>query len=213
MSPITFFERRMKITTRFVLLFAMSLGLLVLPACSDSTTEPTPDAVDTTTFAYQDVRPDSVTGWLYYSLDSMKIVSPGSASWDIRLPYIFCCGRSRSIPVQLNSGSNGPGTTAGAMVSGRYETITAMPAGVTLRTDDTLAPVVPTAVAGPTAVFVYDAPSRTLRPSPDKTLIVRSGSGKLFKFGIVSIYQNANSNPTLDTPIGFYHFRVARLNQ
>lgn len=204
----------MKLTTT---LFAAALfaSLVVLPSCSDSTTEPTPDTTDTTTTSFSNVQTDSIAKWLYISLDSAKVVSPGSANWDIRMPYIYPDGRTRSIPVQLNSGTNGSGSTTGAVVSSRFESLTALPAGTVLRSDDTANPVVSTALAsGPTnSMFVYDAPTRTIRCSPDRTLVVKSGSGKLFKFAVTSLYKDAASNPTMMTPLGFYHFRIARLPQ
>lgn len=204
----------MKLTTALsaVALFA---SLVVLPSCSDSTIEPPPDPTDTTTTSFSNVQTDSVTKWLYISLDSVKVVSPSSTNWDVRMPYIYPDGRTRSIPVQLNSGTNGAGSTIGAVVSSRFESLTAMPAGTVLRSDDTANPVVSTAlVGGPTnTMFVYDAPTRTIRCSPDRTLIVKSGSGKLFKFAVTSLYKDAVSNPTMTTPLGFYHFRIARLPQ
>ncbi|MBU3678844.1 MAG: hypothetical protein FGM32_04455 [Candidatus Kapabacteria bacterium] len=204
----------MKITTT-LFVAALFASLVVLPSCSDSTTEPPPDPTDTTTFAFSNVQTDSVVKWLYISLDSMKVADLGSSNWDVRMPYIYPDGRTRSIPVQLNSGTNGPGTTTGAVVSSRFESLAAMPAGTVLRSDDTANPVVSTALSGgPTnTMFVYDAPTRTIRCSPDRTLIVKTGSGKLFKFAVTSLYKDAVSNPTMMTPLGFYHFRIARLPQ
>lgn len=204
----------MKLTTRLTLI-ALAAWLIALPGCSESTTEPTPDSVDTTTFAFANVTTDSVARWLYISLDSMKATVTASANWDVRMPYIYPDGRTRSIPVQLNSGTNGSGTVAGIVVSSRFESLTAIPAGAVLRTDDTANPVVSTALsAGPTnTLFVYDGATRTIRCSPDRTLVVRSGTGKLFKFAVTSLYKDAVANPTMATPLGFYHFRIARLKQ
>lgn len=205
----------MKLTTRLTIA-ALAASLIALPGCSDSTpTEPTPENVDTTTFAFSNVQTDSIVQWLYLSLDSMKIADLNSPNWDVRLPYIFPDGRTRSIPVQLNSGTNGPGAVAGAVVSSRFESLTAVPAGTVLRTDDTSNPVVSTGLSGgPTnTLFVYDGATRTIRCSPDRTLIVKSGTGKLFKLAITSLYKDAAANPTMATPLGFYHFRIARLKQ
>lgn len=204
----------MKLTTT-VFFVALFVALVVLPSCSDSTTEPTPDATDTTTYSFSNVQTDSVVKWLYISLDSMKVVNPGSTNWDVRMPYIYPDGRTRSIPVQLNSGTNGPGSAAGAVVASRFESLMALPAGTVLRSDDTANPVVSTALSGgPTnTMFVYDAPTRTIRCSPDRTLIVKTATGKLFKFAVTSLYKDAVTNPTMSTPLGFYHFRIARLPQ
>jgi hypothetical protein len=204
----------MKITTRLTLL-ALAACLIALPGCSDSTTEPTPENVDTTTFVFSNVTTDSVARWLYISLDSMKVVSPGSTNWDVRMPYIYPDGRTRSIPVQINSGTNGPGSVTGVVVASRFESLTAVPAGAVLRSDDTANPVVSTALSsGPTnTLFVYDGATRTIRCSPDRVLIAKTGAGKLYKFSVTSLYKDAVTNPTMATPLGFYHFRIARLNQ
>lgn len=198
-----------------LLLASLFLALVVLPSCSDSTTTPTPDATDTTTYSFSNVQTDSVVKWLYISLDSMKVVSSGSTNWDVRMPYIYPDGRTRSIPVQLNSGTNGSGSTVGAVVASRFESLTAMPAGTVLRSDDTANPVVSTALTGgpSNTMFVYDGPTRTIRCSPDRVLIAKSASGALYKFAVTSLYKDAVTNPTMATPLGFYHFRIARLPQ
>ncbi len=200
----------MKTTLQIFMIIGIALLAALTASCDSTSTEPSAP-VDTTSFRFSNVQTDSIVKWLYVSLDSMKIVDPSSSAWDVRLPYIYCCGRTKSIPIQLNSGTNGRGNVTGAVVSGRFETVSKIPSGVVLRTDDTTRPVVPLAVLGPDAFFIYDIASHTLRPSPDKTLIVRSRGGQLFKFSVTSIYKDAESNPTLDTPIGYYHFRIAKL--
>jgi hypothetical protein len=60
---------------------------------------------------------------------------------------------------------------------------------------------------------VYDGATRTIRCSPDRVLIAKTGAGKLYKFSVTSLYKDAVTNPTMATPLGFYHFRIARLNQ
>lgn len=204
----------MKLTTPFFVAALLAV-FLVLPSCSDSTTQPTPEVTDTTTYSFSNVQTDSMAKWLYISLDSAKVVDPGSSIWDVRMPYIYPDGRTRSIPVQLNSGTNGPGSATGAVVASRFESLMAVPAGTVLRSDDTANPVVSTALSGGpvNTMFVYDGPTRTIRCSPDRTLIVKTATGKLFKFAVTSLYKDAVANPTMATPLGFYHFRIARLPQ
>ncbi|MBU3699619.1 MAG: hypothetical protein FGM33_06350 [Candidatus Kapabacteria bacterium] len=202
----------MKMTKTTLGALSLLLAGMILTSCGSEPTTPEPPFVSTTRL-FSNVTTDSVTKWTYVSLDSMKVVEPGSANWDVRLPYIYCCGRTKAIPIQLNSGTNGNGSVVGAVVPGRFETITGIPAGVTLRTDDTTRPVVALPVLGGEAFFIYDIASHTLRPSPDKTLLVKSLTGKLYKFSVTSIYKDAATNPTQETPIGFYHFRVANLTQ
>lgn len=200
----------MKTTLQIIVILGVALLAALTTSCDSTPTEP-PTPVDTTSFRFSNVQTDSIVKWLYVSLDSMKVVDTDSSPWDIRLPYIYCCGRTKAIPIQLNSGTNGRGNATGAVVSARFETVTGIPSGVTLRTDDTTRPVVPLAVLGGDSFFVYDISTHTLRPSPDKTLLVKSLGGALFKFSVTSIYKDAEPNPTLDTPIGFYHFRIAKL--
>ena len=203
----------MRVTTRFVLVLVLVVSSFLGSGCSSDPQGAPAIPADDVVVRFDNVRPDSLQGWAYLSLDSMRVVDPATSAWDLRLPYILCCGRSKSIPIQLNSGTNGRGSVTGVVVNGRFETVTGLPSGVSLRSDDTTKPVVPLVVLGGEAFFIYDLSSHTLRPSPDKTLLVRSSGGGLFKVSVTSIYRDAESNPTLDTPIGFYHFRVAKLKQ
>jgi len=195
-----------------------NLFLFALLIASCGSEQPTgPVAVDTTVVSFENIRPDSTIGWVYYSLDASKVVpldSVSGSNWDIRMPYILCCGNTKSIPVQLNSGPNGTGgAVQGAVVTARFESIGVLPSGTVLRVDDRDNPVVPLPVLGSNIFFVYDIASHTLRPSPDKVLIVKTSSNKLWKFQITSIYKDAQQNPTQDSPIGFYHFRSAQIAQ
>lgn len=200
----------MKTTLRLFLILGAAITAALSTSCDSTPSEPS-KPVDTTSFRFSNVQTDSIVKWLYVSLDSMKVVDSEDSPWDVRLPYIYCCGRTKAIPIQLNSGTNGKGTVTGAVVTARFETVTGIPSGVTLRTDDTTRPVVPLAVLGGDSFFVYDIRTHTLRPSPDKTLLVKSLGGALYKFSVTSIYKDAEPNPTLDTPISFYHFRIAKL--
>jgi hypothetical protein len=190
-------------------------GLLFCVACD--TTEPAPPiSVDTTVHAHENIRPDSTEGWVYYSCEADSIIPQQSAigsAWDIRMPYIQCCGKTKSIPVQLNSGPNGSGNVQGAVVTARFENVSSVPPGTSLRADDAANPVVPLPVLGSNIFFLYDIASHTLRPSPDKVLIVKTSSGKVYKFQITSIYKDADPNPNQESPIGFYHFRSAQIAQ
>ena len=189
--------------------------LLVTVGCeSDNPTVPIP--VDSTVVAVANVRPDSADV-LYYSAELGRVVQKSELSttgWDIHVPYIECCGRTKSIPVKLNLGGSGSGSaTMGAVINARFENVKSVPPGTVFRTDATDNPVVPLPVLGPDAFFVYDIASHTLRPSPDKVLLVKTSSGKVYKFQITSIYKDAETNPTQETPIGFYHFRSAQIAQ
>lgn len=196
---------------RIALVLVLTAALLG-PSCTQDPVTPTLPA-DTTVVTRANLRADSAIGWLYYSIDGDSVVSPlfaGTSEWDIRMAYLRCCGNTRTITVQLNSGSAGPGATNGALVKSRFEQVTSMPAGMTLRSDDTLNPVI--AFVGANGSWIYaGAPNHTLAPSPDRCFVIETDKGRLVKFQFTSIYQGAPASPTQNSPIGFYHFRYANL--
>lgn len=197
--------------TKLVPTLLLIAGVLLAACGSGGVTSPDDSAAK----SVQNVRPDSTIGWVYYSLDGDSVVSPsdaGSDAWDIRMAYLKCCGQTQQIDILLNSGSAGPGSTSGAVVGSRFENLRALPADLQLRTDDTsrAARIVPPNVIGASVVFVYDVQTHTLRPSPDRCLVIRTARGNVYKFQFTSIYQDAVSSPTLDTPLGYYHFRYQR---
>lgn len=193
---------------------AAMFALIVLAAgCTqDDPVGPTPPA-DTTVVYRADLRADSTIGWLYYSIDGDSVVDPshaGTGSWDIRMAYLKCCGNTRTVTVQLNSGNAGVGTTRGSVIKSRFEQLVTLPSGAALRSDDTLNPVV--SFVGQNGVWVYaGAPNHTLSPSPDRCIAIETPKGRLVKFQFTSIYVGAPVTPTQNSPIGFYHFRYANL--
>ncbi len=187
----------------------------LLGACgSESGTNPTIPANDTVV-TRANLHPDSTAGWLYYSFDADSVVPHDEAStvpWDMRVAYLLCCGKTRMIAIQCNSGNAGPGSSRGAVVKNRFENITAVPSGVTLRAEDTLNPIVPLPVLGSDAVFLYQgAPNHTIQPSPDKVILLQTQKGRRLKLQFTSIYLDAPAVPTQLTPLGFYHFRYATI--
>ena len=191
-------------------LFLM-VGLLIVSCGSGGVTNPDESAAKTVS----NVRADSSVGWVYYSLDGDSVVPSAQADtdhWDVRMAYLKCCGQTQQVDVLLNSGTSGPGSTRGAMVSSRFENLRVIPVGIQLRSDDTARSerIVPPNVIGSSVMFVYDIQTHTLRPSPDRCLVIQTSRGNMYKFQFMSIYQDAVSAPTLDTPLGFYHFRYQR---
>ncbi|MBK9182592.1 MAG: HmuY family protein [Ignavibacteria bacterium] len=208
-------ERSM-MTRTIVGTFLFTLTAMLVAACTDDPVAPT-TPVDTTVVAMQNMHPDSVEGWLYYSIDGDSVVPAAksvSVEWDVRMAYLLCCGNTRVIKIQLNSGNVGPGSTQGVIVKSRFENVTALPSSSVLRNDDTLAQIVPQQVIGSEALFIYQgSPNHTIQPSPDKVIAIRTRKGRLVKFQFTSIYEGAPATPTQETPIGFYHFRYAQLSQ
>ncbi|MFN5876138.1 MAG: HmuY family protein [Ignavibacteria bacterium] len=194
---------------------AVMLAVALCIGCE--TTQPVePVPVDSTVAVHENVRADSSIGWIYYSVESGTIIPAQAANgsaWDVRMPYIQCCGRTKAIAVQLNSGGNGSGAVQGAVITGRFDNVGIVPSGTVFRLDAADNPVVPLPVLGANVFFLYDIASHTLRPSPDKVLLIKTSSGKVFKMQITSIYKDAIPNPTEESPIGFYHFRSAQIAQ
>lgn len=195
-----------------ITLVLVLIALLLGTGCTQDPVAPAPPA-DTIVVTRTDLRADSSVGWLYYSIDGDSVVSPvlaGTSEWDIRMAYLRCCGNTRTITVQLNSGSAGPGATRGGLVKSRFEQVTSMPADVALRSDDTLNPVI--SFVGANGSWIYaGAPNHTLSPSPDRCIAIETDMGRRVKFQFTSIYEGAPVTPTQNSPIGFYHFRYANL--
>lgn len=201
--------------TSFLRQFLLTSGLVVfLAACADDATAPTPTPTgDVVTRS--NLRPDSTIGWLYYDLDGDSVVpSPSAAStaWDIRFAYLKTNGETRTIDILLNSGNVGPGSVQGAVVSGRFESVTTVPTAL-LRSDDTVVAnrVMPNCVTCANAIFVYDRNSHTIGPSPDKVVAISTSTAE-YIFQVTNIYENAPATPNLMTPLGFYHFRYRRVS-
>lgn len=196
-----------------IFIFFAPVLFVLLESCETSPASPMVP-VDTAVVIRQNLQPDSTIGWMYYSIDGDSLIpedQAGVLSWDVRMAFLKCCGGSKQIDIQLNSGTVGTGTTKGAMVDSRFESFTQMLAGTTLRSDDTANPIVPLPVIGASVMFTYDFASHTIRPSPDRLLVLRTSRGRLVKFQITSIYKDAPLAPTQDSPIGYYSFRYANL--
>lgn len=183
----------------------------VLVSCSDEGTT-NPDT--TTSITRSNVHADSLVGWVYYSIDGDSIVPPSEAAstkWDIKMAYLPGAA-TRQIDVLLNSGTVGTGTVTGTVVASRYDNLTTAPDASLFKQDDTsnAARVISPNVIGSNIVFVYDINTHTISPSPDKTIVIKTGKGQMVKFQFTSIYKDAVTNPDIYTPMGYYHFRYAK---
>lgn len=198
--------------TRLSVVTVAAVLLALAGGCDDTTIGP-PLTIDTTVVTRANLRADSAIGWLYYSIDADSVVSPSLANtteWDIRMAYLKCCGNTRTITVQLNSGNVGGGSVRGGVVKSRFEQVSQLPSDVVLRADDSLNPVI--SFIGANGVWVYaGAPNHTLSPSPDRCVVIETSKGRRVKFQFTSIYEGSPVTPTQNSPIGFYHFRYANL--
>lgn len=204
------------VSTAFKSVVIVTVALLLAGSSCDNTT--TPPGEPNPSKSMSNIRPDSAEEVLFIDIDADTIVPLSGLlenEWDICLSYLKCCGQTRAIDVFLNSGNDGTGTTQGAVVDSRWENLTQMPNIQLLdESDDPLFRIINPAVLGGDLMFIYDpAADHTIKVSPDKVLVLRSGkTGAEYKFQFTSIYQDADPNPTQNTPIGFYHFRYQQAN-
>ncbi|MBI2793652.1 MAG: HmuY family protein [Ignavibacteria bacterium] len=189
-----------------------SLAVILLFSCVSNTTQP--QQGNAKVVSRKNLLPDSTVGWLYYSIDGDSIVPPSEAltsKWDIKMAFLPGA-QTRQIDMFLNSGTVGSGTTLGTVVSSRFDNLIDVPADSLLSADDTsqTGRIIPVALSGDSAMFIYTASTHTISPSPDKVLFIKTASGVHVKFQVTSIYLDAPASPTLDTPLGYYHFRYAK---
>jgi hypothetical protein len=200
------------ITPTFLRSILSSLAVILLFSCANNTTEPQKSSADVIT--RENLLPDSTIGWLYYSIDGDSIVpasEANTAKWDIKMAFLPGA-QTRQIDMFLNSGTVGSGTTLGAVVNSRFDNLIDVPADSLLSPDDTsqTGRIISVALSGDSAMFIYTASTHTISPSPDKVLFIKTASGVHVKFQVTSIYLDAPASPTLDTPLGYYHFRYAK---
>ena len=200
-------------TKRIFLTLVSIVAFSFLSISCESTTAAGDDPYNGDVRTQTNMHADSAEGWLYFSLDDDKIIPAdqiGTDNWDIKMAYLLCCGGTRQINVFLNSGSVGVGSTKGAVVNSRFETLTEVPAELTLREDETSIEdrIVPASVLGADIMFIYEGPpNHTIAVSPDKILVISTASGNTYKFQFTSIYKDHEQSPTQETPMGYYHFR------
>ena len=160
--------------------------------------------------------PDTlISKFLYFSFDADSFIAPANAetdAWDIRLPYLYGGGKTRSIDIVLNSGTiNVNGKTKGKVVDTTFDLLQSAPADDQLMVDDTATTnrVIPIAIDG-TGMFTYENTSRTINPAPQRTLVLKTKSGKYVKFQIISLYKGQQA--TMMSELGHYSFRYAKSN-
>jgi hypothetical protein len=187
-------------------------------SCTPSTNN-TSSPGDLTPKLVNDLRPDSAAKFLYFSFDSDGTVDASMAAtdkWDVRLPYLSAS--SRSIDIVLNSGNiNTNGKTTGVMIDSTFDLLQSAPEDAKLRAEDTSTvagkrnTIIPGDLLG-TGLFIYNGATRTLSINPQKTLVLKTTSGKFVKVQFVNLYQGAVASPTMITPLGYYTIRYVKSN-
>ncbi len=157
----------------------------------------------------------------------IRFIPPSQAAtdaWDIRLPYLYGGGKTRSIDIVLNSGTiniivldsgriNLIGKTKGKIIDTTFDLLQSAPSDDQLIVDDTANSkrIIPIAIDG-TGMFTYEPTSRTINPAPQKTLVLKTKSGKYVKFQVTSLYKGQPAPPTMMSELGHYSFRYAKSN-
>ncbi|MFM6955282.1 MAG: HmuY family protein [Ignavibacteria bacterium] len=174
------------------------------------------DTVITKTFVGQ--VPDTlISKYLYFSFEADSFIpasQSGSDAWDIRLPYLYGGGKTRSIDIVLNSGTiNINGKTKGRIIDTTFDLLQSAPIDDQLKIDDTTITnrIIPIAIDG-TGMFTYEPASRTINPAPQKTLVLKTKSGKYVKFQVLSLYKGQPATPSMMSELGYYSFRYAKSN-
>ena len=193
---------------------------IALSSCTDDNTTTNPPITADTLISNTiiGVQPDTmVSKYAYFSFDNDSIVSPTLANtdaWDIRLPYLYGGGKTRSIDIQINSGLvNSVGRTMGILADTTYDFLTTAPADALLKAEDTskTTRIIPIALDG-TSMFMYNPQAFTINPVPQKTLVVKTKAGKYVKFQVLSLYKGQPATPTMYSELGYYSFRYVKSN-
>jgi hypothetical protein len=158
------------------------------------------------------LHPDTLS-FVYYSFDSDTTIAASQAAtdvWDIRLPHLS--PSSRAVDILLNSGNLNPNVkTTGVVVDSTFDLLTTAPADASFRNEDTTSSnrIISIDLFGK-GMFTYNSSARTITPNPQKTLVLKTRTGKYVKVQFVNIYKDAATNPTMYTPLGYYRLRYVK---
>lgn len=197
-----------------------------VPAITDAVGYYTFKYVKSTTNSF--VNTGTADGWLYYSFDTDAIIpsnQSGTSAWDIKFRFIANdntqAGKnnlsnifSKSGAIFLNSPlvGNAAGKTKGYIANAKFDLVTVAEDDSKFRSDDINVDtrIIPVTPSGANSYIFYDSSIPTVTPNPDKTLVIRTASGKYVKMKLVSLYK---SNPTVITPadlVGYYSFQYVK---
>ncbi|MFM7773323.1 MAG: hypothetical protein ACKO9V_00590 [Candidatus Kapaibacterium sp.] len=173
----------------FLRVSVLSIVIASLASCTErSPTAPTVgDSVVVRTVTF---TPDS-TGPFHFSFDSgvpVIVEKPQESSWDMMVKPVFGGGRTTQIDVLFNSGSvNVAGSTTAYVTDTTFDNVTV--ADPTLLRPDSLAPSGRIASVDLTGkgIFNYEPAKRSISPNPQKTIILKSSSGALYKVQFISL--------------------------
>lgn len=197
-----------------IITIALLFGLILSSCSEDSSVMPNPNSEILQVKTVSGARPDTLSSrYLYFSFDTDDFVNPSKDTtdeWDIRLPFLYGGGKTRNIDIVLNSGTiNSVGKTKGKVIDTTFDLLISAPEEAMLKAEDNANRVISLAVDG-TGMFAYDSPSRTLNPTPQRTLVLRTKKGTYVKFQMISLYKGQPAVPTMMSELGYYSFRYAK---
>jgi hypothetical protein len=165
------------------------LALLALSSCSD-TTPSGPTTADSVTVKTVTFTPDSVDSY-YFSFDAgipVIVEKTQETTWDMMVKPVFGGGKTTQIDVLFNSGSvNTIGKTTAYVTDTTFDNVTV--ANPALLRVDSLAPSGRIASVDLTGkgIFNYEPAKRSISPNAQKTIIVKSASGAVYKVQFISL--------------------------
>lgn len=212
-----FFFPLFTLNTMMKSFFFSAIIALTLVSCTDDDTVVNIGGNDTvSTKTVLGIIPDTlISKFVYFSFDADSFIPASQAAtdaWDIRLPYLYGGGKTRSIDIVLNSGTiNLLGKTKGKIIDTTFDLLQSAPSDDQLIVDDTSNSkrIIPIAIDG-TGMFTYNPTSRTINPAPQKTIVMKTKSGKYVKFQVISLYKGQPEPPTMISELGHYYFRYAK---
>lgn len=140
------------------------------------TGEPLPSTNQYTFFSLRDNA-------IVLSYDNPDRADSTSTAWDIGF---------RGTSLIANGGSSSPGDGGIQVIEGIFEEITVAPTGgYEPSTSDW---------------YTYDMTNHVMNPTPGRVVMVRTADGRYAKIRILSYYQDAPENPTLQDPARYYTF-------
>jgi len=200
---------------KYIYFFLVCCGIVLLQSCSEETT-PTNNTTTLISTIKNNISAKPTDGWVYYSFDKDTVIDASKADgsdWDIKFRYIpydtTLTGFGPLVgiftntgPIFFNSGTvNKNGQTQAVLVDTTFDGVTDA-TKYTLKNDDTsaISRIVPVALNGPTALFVYSGgPNHVVNVNPSKTFVIKTKTNKYVKMVITSIYKDAPLSPTYKT--------------
>ncbi|MFP9100144.1 HmuY family protein [Flavobacterium sp. RHBU_24] len=196
----------------FITAFLAASALLV-SSCSgdDDVAAPAgPQAVETVTvsnfFANQTGGQGGASGGSFAKFSFSQNAAVTGDDWDIAF---------RGTTLLINGGDKigiddepaRTGTGAASIVTGTYNSVTQVPATAVFTQDGPDTYAIP--IGSDNGWYIYDSTNHLITPKAGRILLIKTHDGKYAKMEILSYYQNAPANPTIDSPSRYFTFKFA----